>query len=524
MCGIGVAISEGVAAKDLVDAVNRRGPDSSAVHTVTIRDGVPQLRFFGAVLHIQGELACQQPYVDADGNVLLYNGEIFAVEPNRFFVDTRDGESDTSVVSKLLEVFYNSTEELMLALSCIQGPYSFIFYHATSQSIKFCRDPFGRRSLLVRRSLIDESIEGICSVGALDESHRWEEVSIDGVHTISLRDNKWMSSMSPWPSSRLRLLRTPQSESATKFSESLSSEFLGILRGSVERRANRIMNKSINGTSSVGVLFSGGLDSVVLAALLHLSITDPKDSIDLINVTFVDNESSPDRISAQAALVELRSLYPARTWRLICVNVEEHERNELECHILRLIHPRNTVMDLNIGSAFWFAARGKGFVYDEERNIYVSHQTSCKALLVGIGADEQMGGYGRHRSVFRKGGMAALDEELSKDLERLWMRNLGRDDRCISDSGREPWFPYLDEQVVGFLQKRHLNEIVDLNGEQGIGDKKILREAARLLGLKSSNIKRAVQFGSGIAKQTNKFMAKSNRMGKGDSLIKQPIV
>lgn len=34
-----------------------------------------------------------------------------------------------------------------------------------------------------------------------------------------------------------------------------------------------------------------------------------------------------------------------------------------------------------------------------------------------------------------------------------------RDDRCVSDSGREAWFPYLDEQLVAFLQQLPLNEV-----------------------------------------------------------------
>ena len=36
----------------------------------------------------------------------------------------------------------------------------------------------------------------------------------------------------------------------------------------------------------VGVLFSGGIDSVVLAALLHLCMDDAQEPIDLINVAF----------------------------------------------------------------------------------------------------------------------------------------------------------------------------------------------------------------------------------------------
>ena len=36
---------------------------------------------------------------------------------------------------------------------------------------------------------------------------------------------------------------------------------------------------------------------------------------------------------------------------------------------------------------------------------------------------------------------------------------LDRDDRCIADNGREAWFPYLDEELVGFLQSLPIQEV-----------------------------------------------------------------
>ncbi|CAN0398408.1 unnamed protein product, partial [Scytosiphon promiscuus] len=82
----------------------------------------------------------------------------------------------------------------------------------------------------------------------------------------------------------------------------------------------------------VGVLFSGGLDSVVLAALLaeeaggqgtggSAGPAVPKgEAIDLINVCFDSGHQSPDRLASIAAAEELKWLFPSHDWRLICVD------------------------------------------------------------------------------------------------------------------------------------------------------------------------------------------------------------
>jgi len=93
----------------------------------------------------------------------------------------------------------------------------------------------------------------------------------------------------------------------------------------------------------------------------------------------------------------------------------------------------------------------------------VPHVTACKALFIGIGADEQCAGYSRHRTALLRGGAAALEAELDMDCARLPTRNLGRDDRCVADAAREPWFPYLDEGVVRLLASLPVSDLCDLH-------------------------------------------------------------
>lgn len=142
----------------------------------------------------------------------------------------------------------------------------------------------------------------------------------------------------------------------------------------------------------------------------------------------------------------------------------------------------------------------------------------ARVVITGAGADEQLCGYGRHKVEWNKGGEVAVTTALRDEMTRIAIRNLGRDDRCISDHGREPRFPYLDEEVVRFLAGLPLCQIADLSQERGVGDKMVLRRAAAMLGLSgvSRLAKRAIQFGSNIAKLSNKESMGSNRRGKGD--------
>ena len=81
------------------------------------------------------------------------------------------------------------------------------------------------------------------------------------------------------------------------------------------------------------------------------------------------------------------------------------------------------------------------------------------------------------------------------------MRNLGRDDRVISDWAREARHPYLDEEVLGVVAATPLHLVCDLRQPLGSGDKAILRRLARMIGLRRSSWlqKRAIQFGTRIA-------------------------
>ena len=73
---------------------------------------------------------------------------------------------------------------------------------------------------------------------------------------------------------------------------------------------------------------------------------------------------------------------------------------------------------------------------------------NSKVVFSGLGADEVFGGYGRFRTAFLRGGVQEMQAEMSMDLDRLWHRNMGRDDRVISSCGKEARFPFLDTNLL----------------------------------------------------------------------------
>lgn len=73
-------------------------------------------------------------------------------------------------------------------------------------------------------------------------------------------------------------------------------------------------------------------------------------------------------------------------------------------------------------------------------------------------------------------------------MSRLWLRNMGRDDRLVADTGREARHPFLDEHLVACLIKTPLAAVTDLRLPPGTGDKRILRAALRFLGLPRASV------------------------------------
>ncbi|XP_012532419.1 asparagine synthetase domain-containing protein 1 [Monomorium pharaonis] len=269
--------------------------------------------------------------------------------------------------------------------------------------------------------------------------------------------------------------------------------------------------------SKIGILFSGGLDSAILTAIADKYVSKDE-SIDLINVAFEKLASKsqntansekgtvtqrydvPDRKTGRQTYSELLRICPNRKWNFIQCNVSQVELQLYRTlRISDLLYPLCTILDESLGCAMWFASRAKGLLYPGNE----AYESPCRILLLGIGADELFGGYMRHRTILRHKGWDALVQELNNELARISERNLGRDDRIISDHGKQSRLPYLDENLVKYVQHTKPWERCYPTEKMpsGLGDKLLLRLLACKIGFHcTANFpKRAFQFGSRIA-------------------------
>lgn len=436
-------------------------------------DGIVTL--IGALLQMRGSEPVKLPQ-SASGLHLLWNGEVYS--GNCYNEDEWDLEiNDTQA---LLQRFTLASP--IAVLEGLEAEFAMILYDQTQECLWFGRDYLGRRSLLIAPTPDQVVISSVSS------GPGWTEVPTGGLYKLDFKTG--LCELIPWTLERLTI------PSSLRFTPCESrSNFKVLLEESVSVRTHR--------QPHLGILFSGGLDSAVLAVLSH-KVLPQESEIWLINVAF--REDAPDRKTALMAYAELQELCPKRKFHLLLKDVSLEEVETLEATIVELISPASTLMDLSIASALYFAA---------------STEFPGRVLLSGLGADEIFGGYARYITAHTTEGEAGVVTQMSLDLDRLWLRNLGRDDRVVSHHAKELRLPYLDSRLWSSLSTIPLHEVTVFNGRSKAGLKHALRVFARELGLKgpADAEKRAMQFGTRIAQVNNIRKYGSHRAASGTDTL-----
>lgn len=227
------------------------------------------------------------------------------------------------------------------------------------------------------------------------------------------------------------------------------------------------VRERVRGRMRVGVAFSGGLDSSILA---HCASKYAEVIACAVHAVGSFDEAKAAK-AAEKLDIELRT------------NTVDRDGVAKELSVLDLpFEPE--LMDKSLWCIYSVAAR-------------TAARCGAEVIMLGQLADELFGGYLKYQRAAQENGQEVAEALMEKDVAECGMRGLIRDEAACS-RWVEPRFPFAEGRLVDF----GLSVPASYKLRNGVR-KALLREAAKLMGLPdelSEAPKKAAQYSSGVLK------------------------
>ncbi|MCI4323354.1 MAG: asparagine synthase C-terminal domain-containing protein [Thermoplasmata archaeon] len=261
------------------------------------------------------------------------------------------------------------------------------------------------------------------------------------------------------------------------------SELSGAAR-EIAERLRRATRDAVGAARPVTLLFSGGLDSSLIAWFAR--------DLPGVELLTVGRPDSPDLQSGASAAVLLGAPWRGRT---IDDEMFRTAVDRWESSLGPLPEPRRSVL---WALGFAFLACG-----------------SSRALL-GQGADELFGGYSHFEGLRPSAAVERSESDWRRLIEMDWPSTQG----LAGEVGLTVSSPYLDGRVSGFVRSLPV-------ASRGFGGarKALLQEVARVSGLPAALVerpKRAMQYGTRIARDLKRFSASARAPSPRGSGSRRP--
>lgn len=483
MCGIGGLISKDSTdiiplTKTMMISMNKRGPDGTGLFVdkkvyqfespekIICNTSNNKLALGHIRLAIVGDKTHIQPIQSCDGKLVMeHNGEIYnykmlkeRLQKDHTFVSNTDSE----VVIHLLEHYYkengfsNLLDAIKKTVADIDGIYAIAIKAQQEDKIYLVRDRLGIRPLYYGQN--DDVIgfaserKGLWKIGIKEPIF-----SLLPGHCVILSDKI---------SSPIKIAEPPVSSNQiptiSNFDEAVSA-YKKALYNSIQKRSQDL--------SRIGIIFSGGIDSVLVAKITKELVP---------NVTcYTSGIAGSDDIKFSKIIADELDLD---------LKINELDIKDIENilpNILNIIETTNTTqaeVSIPIYGALKLAAKD-----------------GLRVVFTGQGADELFAGYPWYVQIFAKYGTQKLREYMMQDLLLLYKETLEREDKLAMSNSIEMREPFLDSDVVRTATNIDLN--LNLSDKNDVFGKRVHRELAIQVGIPkyiAYREKQAAQHGAGI--------------------------
>ncbi len=455
---------------DMLKKMDHRGPDTHGVYldnqiqrTRSVDDLAPVLGGESHIalghsrLSIVGREQSTQPYTSCDGKLaLIHNGEIYNYQKLStllFQEHEIETTSDSEVIVHLLEETYQG--DLLDAVQKVCGLLDGMYALAVTdgESVVVARDPIGKKPLYYIQN-------GPVVYFASEKKALWngsdEPVRINPGEILYIDDQR----VELAEGYRLEL---PQID-IVDFREAVETykEVLTIA-----------LNKRLTGLteSTLGVIFSGGIDSVLVANLL---MREGKNIVCYCTGT----ADSADVKAAEAVASDLGLVLKTSI-------IDEAMVEELLPEVIANVE-ESGLLQVEVAIPMYLAAK-------------MAAADGIRVMYTGQAADELFAGYPWYNDVLAEHGYLRLHEKLWEDLGMLYTDTLEREDKLTMAHSIELRAPYLDRDVI--LTAMRISPRLKLEGPDDDLRKRVHRQAAAELGVPpylAFRAKDPAQSGSGI--------------------------
>lgn len=484
MCGIaGIVTSEEAPLGDplqrMLKTMEHRGPDGAgyvlgesfgharSLGELDINGDVSGVALGHVRLAITGEPSGIQPFLTNDRNIsLLHNGEIYNHQElqSEFHADVRVATgSDSEVLLHMTEQEYKGdlAEAVDSVLSRVDGVYALAV--SDGKQTVVARDKLGVRPLYYTAE--DDLVAFSSERRALEEigCHPGDSLRMPPGHMMVMQDGQ--RELRPfWTWDSLR--KTPQ---LTNMKDAVAAY------GAVIEEAIR---KRVHDRDHVGIIFSGGIDSFLVAYL-----------VDRLGIPFTcyaaGRDGSPDAHWA-------RRLCDTFGWDL---NVSTLSSQVMECEIPEVIGviEDQGLIQVEVALPIYAAVRA-------------ASEAGERVLLTGQGADELFGGYSWYPTIVDREGYGEFVKRSLEDTMLLYSECLEREDKIAMAHSVELRVPFLDEEVV----RTAFDIAPELKIRRGGDDmgKRVHREYALSVGVPyeiAYRVKEAAQHGARVHDAIEQF-------------------